>query len=299
MKQVVILSGKGGTGKTTLASAFADLAAREFQISMADLDVDASNLELLVQPQIIEKHLFYAGKTAFIDDDLCIQCGECLEACRFGAVHHEDSRYSIDEGFCEGCLSCVYRCPVEAIGTKERLSGEWYQSRTPYGALFHARLIPGAENSGKLVTQVKSSAADHCQSSQCDLLLLDGPPGIGCPVTASIRGVDFAVLVSEPTPSGLHDLERIIQVTQHFQIPACLVLNKSDLNLEIRGRIMKSVAENQLPILGEIPYDESIITSQSQAKPLTEVSESAATDAIRAIWQRLKLETGLLPKGNI
>ena len=293
MKEIVILSGKGGTGKTTISGSFASLASSEMRIQLADLDVDASNLELITQPRQIEKRDFYSGKVARIDQTTCINCGRCMDACRFEAVKYSDGQYSIDESYCEGCLACVYQCPVDAISTEERLSGQWYRSETPYGDLFHARLIPGAENSGKLVSQVRAKAVDACNEENCDVLLMDGPPGIGCPVTASIRGADFAVIVSEPTRSGLHDLERILEVASHFRVPAFLVLNKADLNLQVRGQILDFVRINNIPVLGEIPYDERIFALQAEAKPLTEVDESAATDAIRIIWQRLKFEAGL------
>lgn len=296
MKEIVILSGKGGTGKTTLSGAFASLAANELRLTMADLDVDASNLELITQPQVIEKHDFYSDKLAIIDPTTCINCNQCMDACRFEAVKFSNGQYTIDEGYCEGCLACVYVCPTVAISTDERLSGQWYRSDTPYGELFHARLIPGAENSGKLVTRVREEAMDACLADHCDVLFMDGPPGTGCPVTASIRGADFAVIVSEPTKSGQHDLDRILDVAEHFKVKTFLVLNKADLNQKVRREILEFARQRQVPVLGEIPYDEHIFELQAAAQPLTEVEESAATDAIRIIWQRLKSEIGLYEK---
>lgn len=296
MNQVVILSGKGGTGKTTLAGCLAHLASQDIELVLADLDVDASNLELLIPTVTQENHPFSSGVIARINQSGCIDCGICLDACRFEAVCFENSHYRIDETFCEGCLSCFYQCPVGAIETEKQHGGEWFQSRTPYGELFHARLTPGAENSGKLVTTVRASAEEFCRATHCDFLLLDGPPGTGCPVTASVRGAIAAILVTEPTVSGLHDLERILRVVQHFGVPACLVINKSDLNLQVRRQILSVARRHSLPVLGEIPYDQRIITLQSLAKPLTEVDDSAATDAIRVIWQRLKAEIGLSDK---
>ena len=282
------MSGKGGTGKTTLAGSLADLAARDRQLVLADLDVDAANLELLVQPSKHKTHPFQSGKMATINQDLCTQCGNCLEACRFDAVLFQNNKYLIIEDMCEGCLSCFYQCPVNAVQISQSRSGEWYQSTSLYGELFHASLFPGAENSGKLVTQVKSAAAQFCEEKDCELLLLDGPPGTGCPVTAASQGADLAILVSEPTTSGMHDLVRILKVMRHFRVPAYLVINKADLNLNIRNEILETARQNQLPLLGEIPYDESIIVLQSQAKPLTSVCDSAATDAIRMIWRRFE-----------
>jgi MinD superfamily P-loop ATPase len=219
-----------------------------------------------------------------------------MDACRFEAVKFLNGQYSIDENSCEGCMACVFVCPADAINTEERLSGQWYLSDTPYGKLFHARLIPGAENSGKLVTRVREEALQACVADHCDVLFMDGPPGTGCPVTASIRGADFAVIVSEPTKSGLHDLDRILDVAEHFKVTAFLVLNKADLNQKVRREIIEFARQRQVPVLGEIPYDERIFELQTTAKPLTEVDESAATDAIRIIWQRLKFEIGLNEK---
>ncbi len=293
MKTMVILSGKGGTGKTTLTSSFAVLASKESKLIMADLDVDAANLELLIQPTIEETHPFYSGETAAIDQDLCINCGLCFDVCRFDAVKRHLDLFTIDADLCEGCLSCFYQCPVSAIKTIERYSGDWFQSSTPYGKLFHARLKPGAESSGKLVSQVRSSAEYSCNDEECDILLMDGPPGTGCPVTASIKGADLALIISEPTKSGLHDLERIYQVAAHFQVPAYLVLNKSDLNQQVRREILHFARKNQIVLLGEVPYDERVFALQADGKPLVEIEESAATDAIRLIWQRVKVEAGI------
>ncbi len=293
MKEIVILSGKGGTGKTTLTGSFASLASRKMNLTLADLDVDASNLELLTDPEVNEKHEFRSGKLATIYPELCTQCGICLEVCRFDAVKKVHGNYLIDESMCEGCLACLYQCPSHAINTKEQLSGEWFRSETAYGELFHARLKPGAENSGKLVSEVRTAAGDQCRASGCDILMMDGPPGTGCPVTASIRGVDLAVIVTEPTKSGLHDMERIQEVAQHFKVPTILVINKADLNLQVREEILDFAHKRMIPIAGEIPYDERIFTLQAAARPLIEVDDSTATDAIRMVWQRIqfKLET--------
>jgi len=289
MKQILIISGKGGTGKTTMASALADLSSHEKRIVLADADVDAANLELLLEPEKQETFAFQAGKTVSIDQDLCIQCGRCEEVCRFEAVDYtENNDYIINGQMCEGCLSCVHQCPEEAITAAERISGEWYRSATPYGILFHAFLFPGEENSGKLVTEIRTGAEEFAERSSAQLLLIDGPPGIGCPVTASIRGVDAAIIVSEPTVSRQHDLERILKVADHFRVPSLLILNKFDLNQEIRNQMIAFTEKKQIPLLGEIPYDERIIHALALGKPVTKTLDRSFSNYYQKIWEKLK-----------
>jgi len=289
MKQILVISGKGGTGKTTLSGTLADLASREKRIVLADADVDAANLELLLEPEKQETFSFKAGKTAVINQDLCTLCGRCEEVCRFEAVEQkEDGSYIIIENMCEGCLSCVHQCPVDAIDVVVRKSGEWYRSLTQYGTLFHALLYPGEENSGKLVTQIKTAAKEHADKINADILLIDGPPGIGCPVTAACQGVDAAIIVSEPTVSGRHDLKRVKQVTDFFHIPSFLVLNKSDLNPAIRDELVDFSRSADMPLLGEIPYEERIIHAQAQGKPVTQTLDSTITKYFYEIWDKIK-----------
>ena len=288
MKQILVISGKGGTGKTTLSGTLADLASREKRIVLADADVDAANLELLLEPEKQETFSFKAGKTAAIDQELCTLCGRCEEVCRFEAVEQkEDGSYIINESMCEGCLSCVHQCPVDAIDVVVRNSGEWYRSLTPYGALFHALLYPGEENSGKLVTQIKTAAKEYADKINADFLLIDGPPGIGCPVTAACQGVDAAIIVSEPTVSGRHDLKRVKQVTDFFHIPSFLVLNKSDLNPTIRDELVDFSKSADMPLLGEIPYEERIIHAQAQGKPVTQTLDNTITKYFYEIWDKI------------
>jgi MinD superfamily P-loop ATPase len=208
MKQLVILSGKGGTGKTTVAAALAHLASEETTVVMADADVDAANLELLLSPQVQETHDFAGGKLAIIDPDLCIACDICAEVCRFEAIIPGDDTYRVDDIGCEGCASCFYQCPTEAIRMEEHRDGQWFRSDTRLGPLFHAHLFAARENSGKLVTLVKQKARLLALDEGRELLIVDGPPGIGCPVIAASTGADLALLVVEPTISGIHDLER-------------------------------------------------------------------------------------------
>lgn len=293
MKQIVVISGKGGTGKTTVTASLADLAAREMRLTLADADVDAANLELLLQPQQKSQEPFMAGKTAVIDPHTCTICGRCAEVCRFEAVRFHDDQYSIDSQLCEGCLTCLNQCPADAIHFEVRQSGQWYKSNTAYGTLFHAYLKPGEENSGKLVTEIIQQARDSAQSDDnTRLLLIDGPPGIGCPVTAAIRSADLVILVSEPTISGQHDLQRVLKLTRYFKLPVKLVINKANLNEEFREKIRSMAKSEKIEILGEIPYDESVLDALFSAKPLTQIENHPLQTALKDIWARLKVHTG-------
>ncbi|MGB3113344.1 MAG: ATP-binding protein, partial [Candidatus Omnitrophota bacterium] len=231
MKQIVVISGKGGTGKTVLTASLAALAKNKV---MADCDVDAADLHLLLKPSIKERHEFKSGATAFIDKRLCTECGRCVAVCRFDAVSED---YAIDPVACEGCGFCYYACPVNAIKMQENATGEWYISDTRFGPLVHAKLGIGEENSGKLVTLVRQKAKEIAEKQRFDWVIIDGSPGIGCPVIASLSGVDFALVVTEPTLSGLHDADRVIKVARHFNIPVKVVINKYDLNVDMTNRI--------------------------------------------------------------
>ena len=289
MKQILVISGKGGTGKTTVAGALADHASRSKRVVLADADVDAANLELLLEPEIQETFHFMAGKTLEIDTDACTQCGKCQQVCRFDAIDlNEAGQFTINASMCEGCLSCTHQCPADAIQVTERVSGEWYRSNTPYGTLFHANLFPGEENSGKLVTQIKSDARKFASESHADLLLIDGPPGIGCPVTAACQGVDAAIIVSEPTVSGIHDMKRVKQVTDFFHIPAYLILNKADLNPDIKDDFMRFSSEMHVPLLGEIPYNEAIMHAQANGKPISQSKDGAISHCFYSLWESVR-----------
>lgn len=292
MKQIVIISGKGGTGKTTVSAALADLAAHERKLVLADADVDASNLELLLQPRLVSKTLFESGQSANIDQETCIICGLCAQVCRFEAVIENENGYSIDPHLCEGCLACLQQCPAGAISAQPRQTGEWYQSATEYGALFHARLIPGEENSGKLVAAIIEQARQSATESRADVLLVDGPPGVGCPVTAALRSADLVVLVSEPTVSGKHDLERVLEITRHFKLPARLVLNKSNLSQRLKREILDYTESEGVGLLGEIPYDESAISALIAGRPITSLDGHVLKPALTKIWENLRKEIG-------
>lgn len=285
MKQLVVISGKGGTGKTIISAAFATLAPNKV---MADCDVDAANLYLLLHPEIRERHRFIGGKKAKLNPEKCTQCGECLSVCRFSAIE-EDSQGEIiiDPISCEGCAVCSYICPVEAIEMEDSVSGEWFISRTKYGPFVHARLGTGEENSGKLVTEVRKKAKELAEKNKADFIIIDGPPGIGCPVIASLSGTDRALVVTEPTLSGIHDMERVTQVAQHFRIQTVCCINKYDINPQISDRIENWCHENSIPLIGKIPFDEEVTQSMVQGLPLTEYSENAASEEIKKIWNTL------------
>ena len=225
MKEVVILSGKGGTGKTSIVGSFAALAQNKV---LADCDVDAADLHLLLSPSIKQENEFWSGQVAFIDEEKCTQCGLCQDVCRFDAIDD----FKIDPISCEGCGFCSHICPVEAITMKESLSGRWFISDTKYGPLVHARLGIAQENSGKLVALVRQHAKQIAERDGLDYIISDGPPGIGCPVISSLSGANLALLVTEPTLSGIHDLERVLGVCRHFDIPALVCVNKYDLNTD-------------------------------------------------------------------
>jgi MinD superfamily P-loop ATPase len=285
MKQIVIISGKGGTGKTVLSACFAALAKNKV---MADCDVDAANLHLLLHPIKQEPHPFYGMKKARIDPHRCTACGECAEACRFEAIQeYSNGTFQVDRISCEGCTVCSLICPVEAISMEVNKSGELYVSETSHGPFVHAKLGAGEENSGKLVTEVRKKAKELAENKSMDLVIVDGPPGIGCPVLASLTGTDLALVVTEPTPSGFHDMERVIQVTRHFGIKAACCINKYDLNIRKTNQIQDWCEKYSVPVLGTIPYDESVIQSLVQGVSYIGYADNSTTDAIKKIWVRL------------
>jgi MinD superfamily P-loop ATPase len=288
VRQIVILSGKGGTGKTTVAAGLAHLASQETSVVLADADVDAANLELVLSPELETEETFTGGGVAVIDPDLCMACGRCHEVCRFEAIVAEDEAYRVEEIDCEGCGACMQVCPAEAIRLEARLDGKWFRSRTRYGQLFHAHLFAGRENSGKLVTLVKTQAHDLGLARGADYLIVDGPPGTGCPVIAAISGMDVALLVTEPTVSGAHDLERIVGVTHHFGVPALVCINKWDLNRAQTERIAAWCAAQEVPVIGWVPFDQVVTEAMVQGQPVTAYSDGSVSEAVRALWAELK-----------
>ncbi len=283
MKQVIIISGKGGTGKTVMAAALAVMAHEKI---IVDCDVDAANLELLLNTELQENFPFIGAPKAIIDQSLCINCGLCIDLCRFGAIDIDDQTY-INTYSCEGCGLCQNSCPVQAISMPESPCGQYFISKSPYGPLVHARLGIVAENSGKLVTIVRRTAIEMAGNLNKKLIIIDGPPGTGCPVMSSISGVDLAVLVTEPTCSGFHDFDRILSVANHFQVKTMVVINKFDLNLKQSKTIEEYCRQNNLEVIGKIPFDPAIVDSVVNARPPVCGPESPAKKEFENICQRL------------
>ena len=284
MKELVVISGKGGTGKTSVTGSFAALAKNAV---LADCDVDAADLHLLLNPDVKETHEFYSGHQAIIRPDDCTGCGKCLELCRFDSVLVDGPVFRIDPFACEGCGVCVEFCPVKAIDFPECLCGKWFFSQTRFGPMVHARLEIAAENSGKLVSTVRAQAKQVAGATQADWLIIDGPPGTGCPVIASITGTDAVLVVTEPTLSGEHDLLRVLQLARHFEIPAFISVNKWDINPEMTARIEGAASKAGATVLERIPYDASITEAQIQGKSVVELNDGAAATSIRTLWEKL------------
>jgi MinD superfamily P-loop ATPase len=282
MKQIVVISGKGGTGKTVLTASFASLAKNKV---MADCDVDAADLHLLLCPTIKDHYEFRSGKTARIDKELCQGCGECLTVCRFAAISED---FTIDPISCEGCTICSYVCPAEAIRMEENVSGEWFISDTKYGPLVHARLGIAEENSGKLVTQVRQAAKEMAEKDNLDYVIIDGPPGIGCPVIASLANVDLALIVTEPTLSGIHDMERVAQVSKHFGVPTKVVINKYDINPDNSEEIKKICQKGDIEVISQLPFSQKVSESIVHGVPLVEFCSDGIAQDISLLWERIK-----------
>ncbi|VAW41695.1 MinD superfamily P-loop ATPase containing an inserted ferredoxin domain [hydrothermal vent metagenome] len=282
MKEIVVLSGKGGTGKTSLTAAFAALA---HDFVLCDADVDAADLHLLTAPEIKQRADFKGGSIASINQDKCVSCGRCLELCRFGAVNDD---FTIDQIACEGCGVCVDLCPEQAIDFPEQVCGQWFISDTRFGPMVHARLGIAEENSGKLVSLIRKKAAEIAQKNNLGLILTDGPPGVGCPVIASIGGAAVIVIVTEPTVSGLHDLRRLVKLAEHFRIPVLLMVNKFDLNLEQTAVIEEYAVARGITILGRIPFAPDFTRAMIQGQNILEYApESKLVHMLHGIWTRI------------
>lgn len=281
IKQVAILSGKGGTGKTTLAAAFATLATHKV---MVDCDVDAADLHLLLKPQRIFQEKYFGKRMPHVLLEKCTRCGLCTEMCRFKAITDgEVNRLS-----CEGCGFCSHTCPEQAILMIETFSGDWYVSETPYGPFVHARLGLGEENSGKLVTVVRKKAMELAKERGCDLILIDGPPGIGCPVTASLTGVHLMLAVTEPTLSGIHDLERILTLADHFSIPSLVCINKFDINSENSENIINHCEQRGSKVIGQIPYEPKVVEALVNGKTVMEYPCHQVQGIVKQIWESVE-----------
>lgn len=288
MKELVILSGKGGTGKTSLTASFASLAEN---IVIADCDVDAADLHLVLAPEVEYREVFTSGNEAIIRTEDCSACGTCMEYCQFDAIRHDEINdiYSVDPTACEGCGVCAYFCPEQCVDFPERRCGEWFISATRVGPMVHAHLGIAAENSGKLVTKVRTEAREVAEAQQADLLLVDGPPGIGCPVIASITGSDYVVLVTEPSQSGKHDIERVLKLTRHFGITTAVCVNKWDINPELSQQIEQLAIDSGATFLGKVRYDKVVSHAQLAEKTIVEMGESKISEDIQAVWKNIQL----------
>lgn len=278
MKQLVVISGKGGTGKTTVAASFAALAR---QPVLGDCDVDAANLYLLLHPSAEVREDFPGAKVAVRDASRCTKCGECERRCRFEAI----TVAAISEPRCEGCGLCVLTCPREALNLQAVVNGVLVSGTTAYGPMVYARLHAGAENSGRLVTRVRQAAEDTALATGRALIILDGPPGIGCTVNASLADTDLAVVVTEPSLSGIHDLERVVQLAVQLRVPVAIVVNKADINPENTAAIRRYCAELGLPLLGELPFDDIVVAANARQRPLVEFDRGPVATGIRAAWE--------------
>ncbi len=287
-KQLVVVSGKGGTGKTTVV---ASLAAMAREPVLADCDVDAPDLHLLLHPEVETTEDFEGLKLARIDADACTRCGECATSCRFRAISDD---IVVDQAACEGCGVCTIVCPVDAVALVDRVSGEVYSSKTRFGPMAHAKLRAGEEASGKLVSAVRTKAEALVEASGRDLLLIDGPPGIGCPVIAAMSGVNAALIVAEPSLSGQQGLERVVDVAAHFGVPVCAVVNKADVYMERTRAIEAWCTERGVEVLGRLPYDEAATEAMVAGLTVVEYGDGELSCALRDLWTRLAvvIETG-------
>ncbi len=284
MREIVVISGKGGTGKTSVTAAFAHLSKQ--QAILCDLDVDAPDLHLLLRPAIHKKTAFYAGHEAEIIEENCIGCGTCAAMCQFGAVRTQDNSYQIDPLHCEGCKVCVAFCPAQAIAFPERHCGQWYESSTRMGPMVHAQLFPGQENSGLLVSRLKKEARAMAEHKNLDMVLCDGAPGIGCPVISSLSQTRLAVIVTEPTPSGLHDLGRVAELCRHFRVQIAVVVNKCDINPKKSQEIEALCKQNGYPLIARLPHDTLFTSAMVEKKTITEFApNSPAAQAVTQAWQ--------------
>ncbi len=281
-RELVVCSGKGGTGKTSVTASLAVLAGK---VALADCDVDAADLYLLLEPEVKRREDFIAGNLAKIDPSRCLDCGMCREVCNFGAVaENAEGAMEIDPLSCEGCGVCVHFCPGGAIDFPQRLCGEWFVSETRCGPMVHAKLGTGGENSGKLVNLVREHARNAAVERGIATVLIDGPPGIGCPVISTLTGADLLLAVTEPTVSGRHDLERLVELADHFKVPTAVCINKCDLDVETADGIASWCAERDIPIYGRIPYDKSVTAAQMEAVSVVEHGPSPAATALAELW---------------
>ncbi|MEG2140203.1 MAG: ATP-binding protein [Bilophila sp.] len=291
MREIVIISGKGGTGKTSVCAAFAHLAQ---QAVISDLDVDAPDLHILLDPQHSVTESFVSGNEAVIRREDCLRCGKCVALCAFDAIRLEEDGAYVDPMRCEGCGVCVALCPAKAFDFPDKTCGEWSISQTRFGPFVHAQLYPGEENSGRLIALLKQQARALAKREGRELLLCDGSPGVGCPVISSLSGATLAVAVVEPTPSGRHDFERVAALCDHFRIPVAVVINKADLNPQEATALAKYAQSNGYTVAGSVPFDPDITTAMIERKAVTETASPLAA-CLTAIWARV-LEASATPR---
>ncbi|MFA6470567.1 MAG: ATP-binding protein [Candidatus Latescibacterota bacterium] len=296
MKELVVISGKGGTGKTSVVASFAALAKRPV---LADCDVDAADLHLVLKPEVRRREPFIGGSKARIKSGYCVACGKCEELCRFDAIFFDGpgngrvlKTFRVDPIACEGCGVCARFCAEEAIEFTPAITGQWYISTTRHGTLVHAKLNAGGENSGKLVTLVRTTAREIAEKEGTGLIISDGSPGIGCPVIASVTASDLVLAVAEPTLSGRHDLERVIQLVRHFGIPMMVVVNKWDINEEMTRAIEELSVHCEVEVAGRIRYDRAVTEAMIRGSSTVEYSDSAAAKDITAVWKKVQLRLG-------
>lgn len=283
MNEITILSGKGGTGKTSISAAFATIATNKV---LADCDVDAANLHLILQPRNSHEEAYTSGHKAIIDYNQCSQCGICMDHCRFGAISIQDGQMTIAETSCDGCMLCSRICPQQAITMVPNNKSRWYLGDTRFGKMVHARLAPGEENSGKLVNVVRDQAKALAKQESVETIIIDGPPGTGCPVISSLTGVKKAVIVTEPTNSGFHDMKRIIELTANFKVKTYLIINKWDLNPLISQKIETWAEQAGIPVVGKLPFDRQVVDAMVQCKSICEYDpDSQISKEIEKIWE--------------
>ncbi len=291
MKEIVVISGKGGTGKTSIVAAFADLAKNAV---FADCDVDAADLHLILEPTIKQTADFSGGKQAFIITEKCIGCGKCRDLCKFDAIKFNGQAndmiaktFTVDPISCEGCKVCVEFCPADAIEFNDSINGQWFISDTRFGTMVHAKLGIAEENSGKLVSLIRKEAKRIAEENNKDLIIVDGSPGIGCPVIASITGSDLVLIITEPTLSGKHDLERVADLAAGFKIPVLVAINKFDLNPDMAEQIEKDVLKRNIKVVGKIRYDKAFTKAQIMKTSVVEYTSGAVTEDIKALWRNV------------
>jgi len=289
MKQIVILSGKGGTGKTFVSASLACIAE---QCVIADCDVDAANLHLLLHPELTATYKFTGGRIAKVSSDQCTGCGLCVESCRFDALDMTQNPSGgkiarVDAIACEGCGVCGLVCPEKAFTFHKSDSGRWFTAETSYGPMVHAHLFAGEENSGKLVQEVRTKARETGEEQNREYVLIDGPPGTGCAVMSAMTGVDLVVLTTEPTLAGIHDAKRVVQLASHFHIPVGMIVNKSTINKEKTAELKKYAEDQNIQYLGEIPYEKKVVDSVADLQPYVCVHDDDVSQRLRDIWQRI------------